>query len=344
MPTVPIRFTSGDVTLVGELALPVGAGPNPAVVLLHGSTWAERRFYRAHSQAFVGAGIATFSFDRRGNGESGGERDMNVEVLAADAVSAWKAVCVAGGVDAGRVGVWGYSNGAWVAGLAASRLPQAAFLVLVGASGVTPAEAEVYRRSAALRAQGISEDTLAVVARTWTIFFDYCAHGVWDASWDGELASLQERLSADESLAALPVSPLVRDFPQFDPVPHLERPPGNRLRAEMGGALPEMAYDPVPALERVRCPVLAVLAENDQNLPVPESVARFETVAAGRSPGAFQIEVLESADHLFSANGEGADDSHLRPRDAADFRPGFLEMMADWMAERTGADEARQSP
>ncbi|MEO9253981.1 MAG: alpha/beta hydrolase [Tepidiformaceae bacterium] len=332
MPALPIRFTSGDTSLVGELVLPTGAAPHPAVVLLHGSTWGERRFYRAHAAAFAAAGIATFCFDRRGNGDSGGERDMDIEVLAADAVAAWEATCAVDEVDATRVGLWGYSNGAWVAGLAASQLAPAAFLVLAGASGVTPAAAEVYRRTSELRNFGIGEETLEAVARTWTIIFDYGARGVWDDSWNSELESLQERLGGDQALAAMPMSALVRDNPQFDPVPHVDRRPWNDLRAAMGGVMPEMAYDPIPALENVQCPVLVVLAENDQNLPVQESVARFRGVAALRPAAAFRIEIMEGADHLFSAPGALAEDSHLRAREAADFRPGFLALMADWMA------------
>jgi len=65
-----IEFYSGRTKLVGKLALPKGEGPFPAVVYVHGSamsTRTERDF-----PALLAAGVAVFSYDKRGVGQSEG--------------------------------------------------------------------------------------------------------------------------------------------------------------------------------------------------------------------------------------------------------------------------------
>ena len=86
------------------------------------------------------------------------------------------------------------------------------------------------------------------------------------------------------------------------------------------------------------CPILAVLAESDANLPTAESVARFSEVAASRKGVEFRIEVLPGAGHQFAPASESAGSNAewlTRPRTRAEFREGYLELMAAWMADHS---------
>ena len=195
-----VTFQSAGARLAGTLTLPPGPGPHPVVVLLHGASWGLRAFYDAYVEAFLEAGVGTFAFDRRGEGESEGSAKQDIFAFEADAEAAFAHLQTLPGVDSARVGLWGYSNGAWVATLAASRLPDCAFLVLTGAAGVSPGASEAFRRSEDLRAQGISEATLDAVRATWLIVFDYLAHGEWRPDWDHELARCRAVIAADVAL------------------------------------------------------------------------------------------------------------------------------------------------
>lgn len=326
-------------TLVADVDYPAGAGPHPAVVLLQGTGEPTREYHRAQAEVFSNAGIATVTFDRRGNGESTGDAVMDVEVLAADALAIVAASRALPVIDSARVGLWGYSNGAWVAGRAAQLLGDATFLVLTGASAVSQAVSEAYRRTRELREQYVPEATLAAVERTWLILFDYMGRGEWEPAWDGELSRLRAVIEADTVIPGLEPSALVRANPQFDPVPRFESPLLADPRATLRGIAPEMTYDPVPALASLKCPVLAVLAENDDALPMDLSVPRFEALGAARRDGSFRVDVLPGADHLFSsAEYRARVDRHSvhAPRTTADFRPGYLELMASWMREACG--------
>lgn len=333
---LPHRFTSGDIVLAGELITPETPAPHPAVILLHFAASGERKFYRVYAEAFAAEGIASFIFDRRGEGESGGNARQDIFAFARDAEAAFSAIRALPEVDPSHVGLWGYSNGAWVASLAASRLAELAFLVLTGASGVSPAKAEVYRRVEDLRSRGISKPTLDAVGRTWTIVFGYISDGVWNDNWDAELSELAEQLAGDQQLAALTVPEFVRANPSLDSVPRLGGAIAH-IKANMGASSPDFAFDPIAALEHVSCPVLIVNAEHDANLPMVESMPRFERLARQR-PGQVRIEILAGADHQFSARGvteRNHPESLHEPSKANDFMPGYLELMGRWMAEQS---------
>ena len=319
--------------LAAELVSPDGGGPHPVMVLLHGAGEGTRDFYRAHASAFVEAGVAALIFDRRGEGESTGERDMNLYLLARDAAAMIAAVRRESLIDSKRAGLWGYSNGAWVATLAAAECDPAC-LVLAGAAGVSPAESEVFRRTEDVRRQGISGASLEAIETAWRILFAYMGHGQWDPAWDADLARCEQAIRADPAVAALPVSDLVKANPRLDSVPRFGTPAFDDIRGRLGGISPDFAFDPIPVLEQLSCPVLVVLAEEDANVPLALSLPRFEAVARAKR-GSFEVRVLSGADHLFSSPeyaARSAGESIHPPRKAADYRADFLAPMAQWVA------------
>lgn len=333
MRSEPCSIQSGDVRLAGDLIVPASPPPWPGVVLLHGSSWGERRFLRVFAETFAAAGLASLSFDRRGEGESGGTKEMDFALLAADARAAWRTLATHPQIDANRVGLWGFSNGAWVGALAAAGWPRLAFLLLTGAAGVSPGEAEAYRRTADLRAQGIAAPTLAAAERWWRIFFAYLSGGDWEPAWDAELGQLNAVLATDAQLAALPVPDFVRANPVLSSVPGLAALNADE-RERIAGAVPSMAFDPIPSLARVACPVLVLLGSEDENQPIASSLPRFEALAAARGDGMFAVEVLPGADHMFSRDGLGAatrGGGLPRPMRADDILPEYLARMTEWL-------------
>ncbi len=315
--------------LAGTLTVPDGGGPHSVVVLLHGAGWGTREYYDAFVEAFLERGVGAYVFDRRGEGESTGSSEQDIFAFADDAVEAWEMVRLQLGVDPSQVGLWGYSNGAWVAALAASRLPRCAFLVLTGASAVSPGEAEAYRRTEELRAQGIAEGTLAAVQRTWSIVFGYLAGQPWQPYWDAELGGLAAVIGMDRKLMDLPVSELAKANPGLDAVPRLDGALFRSLR-ERGGTVPGMGFDPLPALALVICPVLAVLAERDKNLPAAESARRFGELASPRPPGEFVVTMFPGVGHQF-AREDPPPGSPGHPMSADEFVPDYLQLMAAWV-------------
>jgi putative phosphoribosyl transferase len=99
--------------LAGELLLPEGAGPHPAVAFAHGwgSSKASPR-NRAAAEALRGAGIAAFLFDFTGHGESEGSEDESTLAQQADDLrAALELLQARDELDAHRLGIAGASSG-----------------------------------------------------------------------------------------------------------------------------------------------------------------------------------------------------------------------------------------
>jgi dienelactone hydrolase len=333
MDTRTVRFPGDGLELAGDIVLPESDPPHPGVVMLHGAGQGERDFYRTTAERFAEEGMASLIFDRRGHGESGGPRDMDLFVLGHDAAAAWRFLAQQPEVDPSRVGLWGYSNGAWVASLAAAELPEAAFLVLAGAAGVTPGRAEAYRRAQDLLAQGIAPETVTAVERAWTLIFGYIGMGSPGNHPGEELARLAAVIGADAALGGIAVPEFVRERPELDSVPHFDRPPLNGPLDALAGDSPDMAYDPIPTLMSLRCPTLVVLAEHDANVPPDESLRQFRLVAKSRPD--VRVEMLSGAGHSFTAtpvSERNGGELFRRPLTRDEYYPGYLDLMAGWLA------------
>jgi pimeloyl-ACP methyl ester carboxylesterase len=87
-------------------------------------------------------------------------------------------------------------------------------------------------------------------------------------------------------------------------------------------------YDPLPALENVRCPVLAVFGERDTYVPVAKSVANWETGLKKAGNADVTIKVFANADHsLLEVKTGGLKEM---PR-VKGFVPAGFQFQKDWL-------------
>jgi hypothetical protein len=115
------RFSSRGVTLVGRLVLPLGRGPVPIVVLIHGAEHDSAREFNFLQRLLPAEGVGAFVYDKRGTGGSGGQYTQDYPILGSDAVAALREARRLAGGRAGRVGYQGGSQGGWIAPLAAKK-------------------------------------------------------------------------------------------------------------------------------------------------------------------------------------------------------------------------------
>lgn len=160
LPEVPASFQGRDGKLLsGKLILPRGTGPWPAIVLVHGSgkqsavdTYHNGYFFAAH-------GIATLVYDKRGTGRSEGTFTANFETLSDDVAAAVRWLQHRSDIDGKRIGLSGYSQGGWVAPLAATKAAVAFVIVNFGIID-SPAYEETTETLARLRERGLDEQSL----------------------------------------------------------------------------------------------------------------------------------------------------------------------------------------
>ncbi|POM26522.1 Alpha/beta hydrolase family protein [Actinomadura rubteroloni] len=151
-----VGFTgTGGLVLHGTVLAPRGAGPaRPGVVLVTGSgAGVPRDHLRTEAVAFARRGLAVLIYDKRSAGYTRFRRSYSD--LAGDVLGAVRALRARPGVDPAKVGVWGLSEGGWVAPLAASRDRGVAFVVVVGGNAMTPLRQQVWNEESALRRAGV---------------------------------------------------------------------------------------------------------------------------------------------------------------------------------------------
>jgi dienelactone hydrolase len=173
----PARFRSEDVEvgtspylLKGTFAIPVGRGPFPAVVLVHGSGPNDRdgsiganKPYKDIAEGLASRGVAVLRYDKR-TFQYGHQLTNHISIddeVVLDAVSAVKLLKARPEVDARRVVVAGHSLGALLAPEVAVRSAPVAGIVLLAPPGRAPWDAVIGQ----LRYLETPADTLAEVER-----------------------------------------------------------------------------------------------------------------------------------------------------------------------------------
>lgn len=150
--TETVRYQSGDVTLVGTLALPRWRnGPYPAAVVVQGSAPLSRWVYWSYVRQLAPHGMAVLIYDKRGVGASSGIpaqspvwtlegiRNCGVmfEILAKDSLAGIRLLRSRPEIDPRRVGFIGISQAGWIMPLAASKSADVAFVVSISGPAVS---------------------------------------------------------------------------------------------------------------------------------------------------------------------------------------------------------------
>ena len=293
-----LTLRSGARTLPATIDLPDGRGPHGAIVPLHPAGDASRRQFLFEHLAGTVTGeldFAVLRYDRRGD-------DVPLEVQADDAEAALACLRSRGDIDPSRIGLWGFSQGAWVAPLVASRSGAVRFLVLLGSTGVSPAEQMRYGTAFQMRKAGHRPREIERLERA-------------------RLAVEAFNRGATDRATAQAAVDAIAGEPWFEHA---------YLRAQLPeapGWWPDADFDPAPVFARVRVPVLLFYGEEDEWLPVDASIATWRRA---RPEGDITVVRLPGTAH-HPTLGSG--------RDAASVSPLYTSHLVEWLS-RWGPDRA----
>jgi len=142
-----VTFRNGDLRLAGLLFVPDGEGPFPVAVFIHGSGTSRRDspWYLTVAQHLQRNGVAVLLPDKRGSEKSGGDwRTATFPDLASDACAAVAFVRSQSAFALSPVGIVGFSQGGWIAPVAANLDTSLDFVVSMSGPGVTTDEQLLY--------------------------------------------------------------------------------------------------------------------------------------------------------------------------------------------------------
>jgi hypothetical protein len=298
MPERELTVANGDAELAATLTLPEGTVLGDIVPLHPAADGSRHQFLFEHlADSLVPRGLAVLRFDRRASATGA---DVPFAVQADDALSALAALRAQPEVGSVPLGLWAWSQGTWAAALAAARSSGVAFLILLAACGVSPAEQMRYGTAEQLR-----------------------RHGYGDADALRELSELRAALEdavrdhsrSERSQAVIDRYADRRWFP-LAYVPRTLEPDAD---------WPDMDFDPAPFLASVRCPVLLLYGEQDEWTPIEPSIAAWQRSPAAAADGGLTVVRLVGADHAPTRRG-------IHEREAV--TPAYTQALTEWIDRR----------
>jgi uncharacterized protein len=279
---------SGDVVLHGRLTLPPGRGQRfKTVVHVHGSDPLPSVGYEWLPHLLASQGIATLVFDKRGTGCSTGQYVQHFGVLAGDVVAAVDWLARQPDVDATQIGLAGFSQGGWVAPLAATREPRIKFVAVGFGLATSLADEDLEEAPLKLLEQGVSPESVEEFK-----------------ALNGELhqlarAGFQDWRRFEQALT------LAKTRPWFDAAARQASWLG--LTVQMGlekakEVAPQMFqnffqpfYEPLPTLEAVGVPMLWLMGGKDIEAPPHRTLQILSRLREKGKP--ISVVVFPEADH-----------------------------------------------
>jgi uncharacterized protein len=313
---------SAKISLAGTLTLPPGQGPFPASILLSDSGPLDRdEFLAGHRPFLVLAdhltrkGIAVLRFDKRGIGKSTGDyATATTEDFAADAQAAFAYLKTRKEIDAKKIGLIGHSEGGLIAPLLATHSRDAAWIVLLAGPGLKGEDTLLLQSELILRAAGVNDGE---VART--LAFNKRTYALVRAEKDpGALeAKLNELVRNTSTGAALPPAAVQSQV-------RMMVSPWFRFYLD---------YDPLPALQKTECPVLALNGEKDLQIAPKENLAKIQKALQDGGNKDFQATELPGLNHLFQYSPTGSPTEYGGILET--MAPLALNAVSDWVLKHS---------
>ena len=320
-----VVFNNGSVRLAGNLTLPRATGPHPAVILIHGAGGTiPTRDFGYWATYFAGHGIAVLAFDKRGGGASTGDANTaRYEDLADDVLAGLAMLQKRRDIDPRKIGLYGMSNGGYIAPLAARRSNgQVAFIAVRSGSARRVGGNISYEVGNDLRSEGFTETEVqrAVAIRQRVTDFVIGHPVITTQSWD----SLKAEVMAVSNERWYPWSRVLW-VPRINPADSGAVAYVDKLRSEW-------EYDPIPHWRTVRVPVYVMLGDLDRSVPSAETAAMLRAALAGAGTRDATVRVFKGANHglLVARTGYDRETASLRY-----YVPGFQDNLVSWIRQRT---------
>ena len=311
-----VSFKNGDVTLAGTLLLPAAPtaskAKRPALVFVHGSGAQSREMYWGLGYLYAARGFAVLAYDKRGVGKSTGNwREASFQDLADDAVAAAKFLQSRTDIAANQIGFWGQSQGGWIAPLAASRFPEAAFAVALSGGGLSPAETELFDSEFELTKAGYTahevKEALAFQKLKNEIIGLPSSNAKWDEYTKARAIVKDKKWFRHRGIDVY--GPEKRDDGFWT---HMRR---------------FYVYDPAPTLRASKAPLLAIFGELDTPEGVKAQVRAIEQIMKQAGRRDYMVKVYPNGSHNLMEVPPDNPNEHVRLKR---FPPGFFNTMVDW--------------
>lgn len=315
---------SANVQLAGTLTLPKGAGPFPVAVLVAGSgphdrdeNLASHKPFLVLADSLTRKGIAVLRYDKRGIGGSTGSLDNATIVdLAGDTQGALVYLKSRNDIDHKKIGLIGHSEGAMIAPYIANHSQDVAWVVLL-APPATNGEATLLNQSSLIgQVGGISSDQLFA-----SLTFDRLAYDI-------------VRKEKDPAVVTEKVKKLVKDTELDTALPPEALETQLRMLTSPWFRF-FLDYDPLPVLQALKTPTLALYGHKDLQVPVMFNFEPTRKALQDAGNKDFSVRELPDLNHIFQHAYSGSPTEYAAIEET--FAPEALQIISDWVVRHTGS-------
>lgn len=308
------------ISLAATLTVPRGSGPFPAAILLAGSGPLDRdetdsghRPFLVLADHLTRQGLAVLRYDKRGVGKSTGEyEDATTADFAKDAEVALAFLKRRKEIDPRKIGIIGHSEGGIIAPLLAARSTDVSWIVILGGPATKGEETLLLQSDLITRAAGMTTEQVAK-----SLDFDRESYNLVRHEQDRRI--LENQLLDLVKVSGIgPAAPSAFIQRQI----HWTSSPWFRYFLD---------YDPAPALQNTKCPVLILSGEKDLQVPPKENLplARKALETGGNKD--FQIIELPGLNHQFQHCYMGLPNESRAIEET--FAPEALTTISTWISK-----------
>ena len=320
-----VKFQNGPINLAGTLTLPPGNGPFPAVLLISGSGLQDRdETVFGHKPFWVladhlsRAGIAVLRVDDPGIGKSTPHPEPPTTADFATDVEAG-VTFLKRDDRIGTVGLIGHSEGGIIAAIVASRRDDIGFVVLMAGPGVPGAELLLKQNERIFDGMGIvgerKETLLTLLDRLFTTLTS-------DMTEDEMRQQVDEIVRKQFEINGIP--PAQQDETQVQAAVEQVLNPWMRYF---------LAFDPRPALEATRVPVLALNGELDVQVDAEQNLTAIDAALEKGGNHNVTLHRLPKHNHLFQRAKTGLINEYAVIEET--ISPEVLDLIRDWIVSVT---------
>ena len=313
---------SAKISLAGTLTLPPGKGPFPAAILLSGSGPHDRdeslvghRPFLVLADHLTRRGIAVLRFDKRGIGKSTGDyANATTADFASDAEAVLAYLKTRKEIDPKKIGLIGHSEGGMIAPMVATRSNDVAWIVLLAGPALKGEDTLLLQSELILKTAGVNDGQIANTREFNKQTYALVRQEKDPAALEARLNALVQSSGMSASLPPAALQAQVR----------LMASPWFRFFLD---------YDPVPALRKTMCPVLALNGEKDLQIAPKENLAGIQKALQEGGNKDFQTAELPGLNHLFQHCPTGSPTEYGGILET--MAPEVLNAVSDWLLKHT---------
>jgi fermentation-respiration switch protein FrsA (DUF1100 family) len=327
------NFDAG-ISLAGTLTLPSSEGTFPTVLLLSGSGAQDRdEAVFGHRPFFVLAdyltrrGISVLRVDDRGVGGSTGDFDKATAMdFASDAMAGITYLKSRREINHELMGLIGHSEGGMIASMVAVHSSDIAFIVLIASPGLAIRDMEHSDRARTLKAKGAGDDLIVRNRNMLKSLFKVINQETDSKVVQNEFASIITEFFKGLSEEEKKITGISEENLEVYIHDQFQRLHSPWFRFYLN-------YDPGTALQKVRCPVLAVNGEKDVQVPPEENLRAIRRALKAGGNKNYTIKELPNLNHLLQTAGMGNISEYGTIEET--MSPTALQIIGNWILKQT---------